>query len=152
MPVDVLEVIEPGDRLVERGAGLHLLDMAFHLGDAPSDHAAVDGLDSLRHVGEHGEAGGGDLGEAAEHDNLLRAVRAVHGEDARPQRGDRRRVTGQHAEIAFGAGHVHLLDLAREQELFRRDQIEMEIGHYLLKPCSCRSRNPLPCRSHRRST
>ena len=47
-------------------------------------------------------------------------------------------MAGQHAEIALGAGHVHLLDLAGEQQLFRRDQIEMKCGHYSLSLCSYR--------------
>ena len=40
--VERLEVIEPRDQLVERGARLHLLDAAFQLADARCEHAAVD--------------------------------------------------------------------------------------------------------------
>ncbi len=38
-------------------------------------------------------------------------------------------MAGQHAEIALGARRVYLIDFAREQELFRRDQIEVESSH-----------------------
>ena len=35
----------------------------------------------------------------------------------------------QNAEITFGAGNIDLIDLAREGDLFRRDEIEMESSH-----------------------
>jgi hypothetical protein len=38
-------------------------------------------------------------------------------------------MTGQDAEITFGAGNVDLLDLSREGDFFRRDEIEVEGGH-----------------------
>ena len=38
-------------------------------------------------------------------------------------------MAGEHAEVALGAGHVDLIDLAGEQQLFRRDEIEVEGGH-----------------------
>ena len=37
--------------------------------------------------------------------------------------------SGQHAEIAFGARDIDLIDFTRESELFRRDEIEVEGGH-----------------------
>ncbi|BAL73627.1 hypothetical protein S23_04040 [Bradyrhizobium cosmicum] len=37
----------------------------------------------------------------------------------------------QHAEITLDAGNVDLIDLTRECELFRRDEIEVEGGHGL---------------------
>ena len=54
---------------------------------------------------------------------------ADHRQDARPDRGHDRRMTGEHAEIALDAGNVDLIDLAGEGELFRRDEIEVEGGH-----------------------
>ena len=62
------------------------------------------------------------------------AAAGIHRQDARPQGRDQRRMAGQHAEVAFGAGHVDLVDLAREHELFRRDQFEVKCGHNVL-PC-----------------
>ena len=53
----------------------------------------------------------------------------VHGEDAGADRSHDRRMTRQHAEITLDAGNVDLVDLARERELFRRDEIEVEGGH-----------------------
>ena len=41
-------------------------------------------------------------------------------------------MTGEHAEITLGAWHIDLLDVAGEQELFGRDQIEVECGHALI--------------------
>ncbi len=51
------------------------------------------------------------------------------GQDPRPDRGHHRRMPGQHAEIAFDAGNVDLIDLAGEGELFGGDEIEVEGGH-----------------------
>ena len=45
-----------------------------------------------------------------------------------------RRVTGEHAEIAFGARDVDLIDLAGEHELLGRHEIELEGGHVCLLP------------------
>ena len=53
--------------------------------------------------------------------------------------------------IDFGAGHVHLLDLAREHELFRRNQFEMECSHWRLSLCLCPARSPARSRWRRRS-
>ena len=38
-------------------------------------------------------------------------------------------MAGEHAEIALRARDVDLIDLAGEQELFGRDEIEVEGGH-----------------------
>ena len=38
-------------------------------------------------------------------------------------------MSGQHAEIAFPAGDVNLIDFAGEGEFFRGDEIEMEGSH-----------------------
>ena len=38
-------------------------------------------------------------------------------------------MSGQHAEIAFHAGDVNLIDLAGEGEFFGGDEIEVEGGH-----------------------
>ena len=66
---------------------------------------------------------------------MIFCVRAAgrHRQDARPDRRHDRRVAGEHAEIALEAGNVDLIDLAREGELFRRDEIEVEGGHGV--PC-----------------
>ena len=38
-------------------------------------------------------------------------------------------MSGEHAEIAFHAGNVNLIDLAGEGELFGRDEIEVKGSH-----------------------
>ena len=98
---------------------------------ASAASAAVEILDRVGDVGEHGQlAVRADLGKAAEHDHALRLLAAdIDRHDARPQQRDQRRMAGQHAEIALGARHVDLIDLAGERELFRRDEIEVEGGH-----------------------
>ena len=53
------------------------------------------------HVREHVEAGRTNLGKAATDHNAHLASFAVDDEDARPQRGDHRRVSRQHTEIAL---------------------------------------------------
>jgi hypothetical protein len=40
-------------------------------------------------------------------------------------------MSGQHAEIAFEAGNINLVDFSGESELFRGDEIEVEGGHGL---------------------
>ena len=47
-----------------------------------------------------------------------------------PDRGDDRRMAGEHAEITLDAGNVNLIDFAGEGELFGRDEIEVEGGHW----------------------
>src|SRR6185369_11271041 len=42
----------------------------------------------------------------------------------------------KHAEVALGPRHVDLIDLAGEQELFGRDEIELEGGHVLQRMVS----------------
>ena len=54
-----------------------------------------------------------------------------HRQDARPDRGHDRRMSGQHAEIALDPGDIDLIDLAGEGELFGRDEIEVKGGHIL---------------------
>ena len=52
--------------------------------------------------------------------------------------GDHRRMTGEHAEVALGAGNVDLIDLTGKQQLFGRYEIELEGGHVV----SCLSPHP----------
>jgi len=40
-------------------------------------------------------------------------------------------MTGEHAEIAFGARNIDLIDVAGERDLLRRDEFKMEGGHAL---------------------
>ncbi len=37
-------------------------------------------------------------------------------------------MTGQNAHVAFGAGQIHLIDVAGEQHAFRRDKFEMQVA------------------------
>ena len=45
------------------------------------------------------------------------------------QRRDQRRMIGEHAELPFGARDVDLIDLAGEQQLLGRDEIEVKGSH-----------------------
>ena len=67
------------------------------------------------HFGEDREAGRIDLGKSAIDDDRKRAALAVQHQNARPQRRHQRGVAGEHAEVAFGARDVDLIDLAGEQ-------------------------------------
>ena len=51
---------------------------------------------------------------------MIFSMRAADGDgqDARTDRGHDRRMAGEHAEIAFHAGNVDLIDFAGEGELF----------------------------------
>ena len=94
--------------------------------------------------GEYCKTTRGNFRKAAEHNDFLLAAGAVHRQNARTQRRDHRRMFGEHAEVAFGAGHVDLLHFTREQQLFGRNQFEMKISHCSFNPCACRERNPTP--------
>ena len=128
--LDALEVIEPLDRVVEFRAFL-LGELLFHLGNRLGELGPVDILHRGGNIGQHSQALFRHLGEATEHDDLLVRAAAGDGQDTRANRGDDRGVTGEHAEIAFHAGNVDLIDLAGEGELFRSNQIEVEGGHGL---------------------
>ena len=101
----------------------------FHLGDLRLQRGAVEILDRGRDVGQHGQAVRPDLGEAAEHDEPGLLAAGIDRHDAGAQQRDQRRVAGQHAEVALGAGHIDLIDLAGERDLVRRHEFEVERGH-----------------------
>ena len=92
---------------------------------------AIEILDRGGDVSEHRETLVRHFGNATEHDDPLTLPTSDDGQDARTNRRNDRGVSGQHAEIAFHAGNVNLIDLAGEGELFRRNQIELEGGHDL---------------------
>ena len=101
----------------------------FHLRDLGLQRGAIDVFERGRDIRQHGQAVRTDLGEAAEHDELGLLAAGIDRHDAGPQQRDQRRMTGQHAEVALGAGHVDLIDLAGERELLRRHEFEVERGH-----------------------
>src|SRR5262249_39621885 len=75
-------------------------------------------------VGDHGQAFRPAPGEPAVDHDPLRVAFAINDQNSRPQRGYERSMSRQHAEVAFRARHVDLTDLAGEQDLLRRDEIE----------------------------
>src|SRR6478752_10355677 len=125
---DALEVIEPLDRAIEFGAVL-LGELGFHLGNRVGEFRAIEFLDRGGDIGEHRKAFLRHFGETAEHNELLMRAARGNREDSRPDRGDDRRMAGEHAEIALDAGDVNLIDFAGEGEFFRGDEIEMEGSH-----------------------
>jgi len=64
--------------------------------------------------------------------DLQIAAVAIDHDDSGPQRRHQRGMAGEDAEIALGAGQVDLADIAGEQELLGRHEIEMEICHGLI--------------------
>src|SRR4051812_20663547 len=65
--VDLLEMIEPLDRLVEFRPGLQLLDLRFLRGNARRQSVTVEVLDRVGEIREHGQlAVGSDFRKAAE--------------------------------------------------------------------------------------
>ena len=76
---------------------------------------------------------GVDFGRAriglAVSDELGLLAAGIDRHQAGTQQCDQRRVAGQHAEVALGAGHIDLIDLAGERYLIRRHEFEMERGH-----------------------
>jgi hypothetical protein len=134
VPVDFLEVVETGDQLVERRARLGFFDAALNVFDVAGQHRLVEVFNRVGQIGDDGEALLRDFGEAAKHDDLVRAAARVHRQDAGAQGRDDRRVTFQHAEVTLDTGDVDLLDFAREHELFRRHQFEMQSHRPLASP------------------
>ena len=118
--------------LVELGALRHLLDALLHLRDLRLQRGAVEVLQRGRDIRQHGQAVRPDLGKAAEHDEPGLLAAGIDRHDAGPQQRDQRRVAGQHAEVALGAGHIDLIDLAGERDLVRRHELEVEGGHALI--------------------
>ena len=105
---------------------------------SPSQNRDVELRARHRHVGEHRKPLGVDLREAAVDHDLQRIPAAIDGENSGPQRGDERRMAGEHAEVAFRARHVDLIDGLGHQQAFRRNEIELEGGHGS-KPFWCHS-------------
>ena len=128
MGIERLEMIELGDLAIEHRT-LHVIDARFHLRDPGLQGRAIDVLDRDGDVGQYSQAIRADLGESAEHNKPGLLACRIDRHEARPQQGDQRRVTGQYAEVALGAGHIDLIDLAGKRDLVRRYEFEMERGH-----------------------
>src|SRR3954471_2616939 len=75
-----------------------------------------------------------DLGEAAgDRDPLrLRALAAVDGDGAVPERGHVGRVPGHDAGLALSAGDDDHVDIVGHHQPVRGHKLEMQIGHYSL--------------------
>ena len=109
--VDLLEMIKPLDLPIEHRALLHLANLLFLLGNPLGQDRAIEVFLRVGQISEHGElAVGRHLGKAAEHDHALRLSADMNDHDPGPQRRHDRRMTGEHAEIAFAARHVDLID------------------------------------------
>src|SRR6185369_4813198 len=112
------------------------------LADARLQHGAVEVGFAVGKLCQHRQPLVRHFAKAAEHDDALGAAAAVHGEDARAEGADVRRMAGEHADIALDAGHVDLIDFAREHQLFRRHQFEMQACHRLTQPLPLPVANP----------
>src|SRR5262245_6902501 len=123
-----LEIVKPRESAIELVA-LLLGELGLHLGNDVGKPGAVELFKGPRDIREHSQAFFGNLGDATAHDDLFLLAAREHDQDARPDRRDHRRMTGEHTEITFHTGNVDLIDLAGEGELFRRDEIEVEGSH-----------------------
>src|SRR5205823_14937350 len=71
-----------------------------------------------------------DLGKAAAHeDAILRTAFAGHGDDARPQCRQYRRMTGENSHIAVGAGDIDFGDMLGQEKPFRAHQLKVQSRH-----------------------
>src|SRR6516165_5826834 len=97
------------------------------------DRAPIERVGRDRLVGEHGAALRRHFCDTADDKNPpCDGLALVNLDHPRPDRRDQRRVTREHAEIPFGAGHHHHLDHFREQQTLGRDQLELQtVGHRL---------------------
>ena len=76
---------------------------------------------------QHSAALGRDLGKAAaDKKALFRLVVFVDFNNSRPHGREQQGVARKHTEIALGAGDDDKLDIVRKNQLFRRDQLELE--------------------------
>src|SRR5438270_12607998 len=75
-----------------------------------------------------------DFGEATGHRDALRlgALAAIDRDLAVPERCHVRRMPGHDAGLALGAWNDDHVDVVRHYEAIRRDEFEMQIGHYSL--------------------
>ena len=124
-----LEVIEPRDLLVERSrpSSFAIFCSAAWMCSASiawSNSSAMAAL-SASTVSPVGDTSA----KPPRIDDLHLAAVALDRENAGPQRRDHRRVSGEHAEIALGAGHVDLLDFTGQKKPLGRDEIELKGGH-----------------------
>jgi hypothetical protein len=85
----------------------------------------VDLLRTLGGLGQHDHVIGVHLGEAADHGEVVFVAAAPVHEVAGGERREKRRMTRQHAEVAFGAGRHHLVHLARHEETSRRGELKL---------------------------
>src|SRR4029077_8232335 len=99
--------------------------------DVGGERHGIEALERHGVVGEHGEAAGADLGDAAANDDRLARAAAKDGEDPRPQRRHQWRMAGENAHVALGAGQVDLIHVAGEQHALRGDEIEVKCGHWV---------------------
>ena len=106
------ELIETARKLVAllliRGVGHVFLGIL----DVGGERHGIEALKRHGVVGEHGEAAGSDLGDAAADDDRLARAAAKDGEDPRPQRRHQWRMASENAHVALGAGQVDLIHVA----------------------------------------
>ena len=159
MLIQHLEVIEPRDRLVERRSpgAISLMSCSISAICACSDarsRSSTEVATSASTVRPSGPTSA----KPPSTTSLVCSPAGIDRHDAGTQQRDQRRMAGQHAEVAFGAGHIDLIDLAGERDLLRRHEFEVERGHAVIPDAvtplppraSCPSRPPLrwcrPCR------
>jgi hypothetical protein len=119
------ELVETTHELVALGIVLAVSDVFVSVSDIVCQRLEVEILARPGTVGKHGQSTGSHFGKAADHDDWFALTLAYDGDNARPQQRDHRRMPGQHAEIAFDAGQIDLIDVTGEQHGLRRYEFEV---------------------------
>ena len=105
-------MVEPRNLAVEFGAGRLFRQGFLHRRDLGLQCGKIDILDGSGGCREDSEIVLRKFGQAAENDKPVADASRYGGHEPGTKHGDNRRVAGKDAEIAFGTGQVHLIDLA----------------------------------------
>src|SRR5581483_3101016 len=132
--------VEAGERARQRGLAARVVDFFLRAARQATLGAVLRALrartiDLLRPLGAVGEDDHlvvPHFREPAGDRELVLVAAAAVRDDADAERGEKRRVAGQHAEVSFTARRDDLVDGVRDHEPHRRRDLEREpIRHYL---------------------
>ncbi len=93
----------------------------FSFFDAGLGAVDIDVLSLFGHLGEDRDFLWRHFGKPPQNRHVVHVLADSVAELANFQRGEKMRMTGEHAEFAFNARRDHFLDLLTEQQVFRRN-------------------------------
>jgi hypothetical protein len=110
-----------------------VVELVVHLFQLETHFHRVDRVGRRHLVGEEQRAVVFDFHETFRDGELLLDASFVESDDARPERGQKRQMAGEHAELTAYAGRGDVVDLFVQREALRRDDFERDfpLGHQL---------------------